>query len=658
MAINLYHPATRSNVALAKRSPFPLPLDKAATRTRDKLRPGGRLGLTAGEEDPYNFFGVESKRQALQRLWATYHNDIDIFAMARQVMRRIPPWKLEEAERGQGDQANERILNDFFHRPDGVNSCQAILRCTIARLKMIGDAYWLLRYAGDEDEAGGSSSESLMKVRGPLAEAIAKRTELTKAEVDDVLDGVLSGVQPIGFEYLEGAMIFNKDAGTWTQAVGNTGTKTHIADRVVRFQNLDPAGGVLSELKWLEPWSDASVQTFILNRDGVRTGGMADMLIVMYGVSETEARRLEAWMMDRADPARTEDMWLPIITHATGMENQRVGVDSVKLSDKGRDAQHGQFDDALRVRKSGTTGVPLSTVGEWKSVNRANMEEDNRKLIEYEVWPDCMDMAVAITENIVVEKFGIMDWTFGFEKPDTRNQELAHKQDIEDLRSGVTTPYAYWVERHGMAAADEMLREIKLAGGDIELAKIPWYVSGGKWTPMTDIIGETGAVQATPAATPEEGIPQSPADETGSGTTEQAVAPQPAPEQLERTLDAWQKSATDVFRKTGVAYDPSASNVAAQMLPRQMYSYVDRRLCYAQSVPEISMAFKDARAVIQTAAGKLEKVEVPQSLYRRMTDTMEEIFAARNRDARVIVQAAAEGEEPFQTEPVPPEEQG
>ena len=656
MPIMPYHPATRSNVALAKGSPFTLPLNKAAAR--DKLRPGKRLNADQGRDDPFSFLTLEAERQRIARLWSTYHGDIDIFAMVRQVMRRVPPWELQETEFGKGAEANERLLLDFFHRPDGTNSCQAILRSTIARLKMIGNAYWLLRYVGDEDDAGGG--EALAKMRGPVAEEVADRTGMTKAEVIGIMEGALSGTQPIGFEYLEGAVRYDGKDGVWKQAVSSGQPKTYRPERVIEFKSLDPAGGVLSELRWLEPWSDASVQTFILNRDGVRTGGMADKLIVLYGVSAKEAIRIEGYMADRADPARTEDTWLPIVTHATAaIEGQRLGVDSVELSSKGRDAQHGQFDETLRIRKSGVTGVPLSTVSEYRSVNRANMAEDNRKLIEHEIWPDCTDMAVAITENVIVEYFGITDWQFGFEKPDTRGQELAHKQDIEDLRSGVTTPYNYWVQVHGKAATEEMLKEIAAAGGDVELTKVPWYVSGGQWTPMTDIIGEVSTEGAKAPASPALPLPVSPEAEEEAGAGQEgaeAGRTQPAPEQLERALDIWQKAATEVFRKTGAAYDPGASNVAAQMLPRQMYEYVDRRLWSAQSVPEISMAFKDARAVIQRAASTLEKVEVPQSLLRHMTDTMEEIFAARNRDARVIVRAAAEDEEPFETEPVPQEE--
>lgn len=587
-------------------------------------------------------FGLEARLLQFRRQMGIWHEDIDIFAMVRQVMRRVPPWTLEETVRGQGDEASEAALRDLFHLPDGRSPLQCILRVTVGRLKMTGEAHWLLRYPDDEF---GGDDQALVKHRERLMAGLLS-AGYDHGVAKQAAEDALRSDRPIGFEYLPGAVAWDKTRGAWVQmtAPGKTRVLTKHQERVVTFRTDDPAGGPLSENQWLAMWSDASIATFRLNRDSVRTGGMADLLILLYGVTERDATRIQAEMWDRADPARTEDYYIPIVAQAMAGPGERVGADSVELSKKGRDANWLEFDSELKVRKSGATGVPLSSVGEYRHVNRSIIEWADRALVEHEVLPWCEDLEAAIQEHVVVGAMGITDWRFGFKAVDTRNQELAHSQDQDLLKTGVISPYEYWTKTHGPETAEAMLRDIAAQGLDAEQMKLPWYLSGGKWMPLSQIVapGSAAASPAAspPAATPPESPEESLADE-GGAVLQQGLA---APEAMLQALDAWQQATTEAMRRGGLAVADDEGAAAAQSLPRHMWMEVAKRLYYARSVPEVSETFRDARAVLRKARQRLEKADPPPHVRRALHDAIEEVFIARNRDAARRVAEAAAGE--------------
>ena len=628
----------RSNVTFAP--PRAQQLAKASPRGslagRDRRRPKGQRGASQRSESMMGLTGTA--RGQFERWMKTFHYDIDVYAMYRQIMKRTPNWKLDEVVLGKGNPQNKEGLEQFFHLPDGRHPCQQILRATVARTSMIGDAYWLLRYVGDEERS---------KAYGLLRKTIQDGE--VRGMVEKALEPMLEGVTPIGFEYLAGSVVWDKDEKVWVQAIGSQVVE-HPEQDVVRFENMDPAGGPMNTLRWLEAWSDASVSTFKLNADAVATGGMTDTLVILYGVSNNERRRIEALAYDRADPARVDEQYIPMFVNASGMPGDRIGAQAVELSQRGREAGFGEFDKELRIRKAGATGTPLSAVGEFRSVNRATMEEMTRMMVEFEIWPSCTDLAESVTEQIIAERFSVDDWEFAFAKPDTRSAELAHQQETDNVKNGATAPYNRWVDLHGQEQADVMLANLAQQGDDEERYKVPWVVSGGKWMPMTDAGGEEAAPMALEgqpgAKAAAEGVA---GDEqgNGAGATSQPGQEQPTgnkrdagkastPTEMAASLDSWQATATSTLRKRGTAVDDDALAKVNTVLPSVLVEHISTRLVSAETPHDVSDAFRDGRSVLNKAAERFEEVRGPLlgPAYQIMAAAMGQVFDDRNSDAR------------------------
>ena len=149
MAIRPLTRTSQSNVSLLQKA------RTGALTVPDTLRSNRNRKRGDADSTTGSFLSLQSERDRLSRLFNTYKHDIDIFAMVRQVMRRMPPWTLVETVPGAGDEQHKAVLDSLFHLPDGENTCQQIVRCTVARMKMVGKAHWVLRRLDEEalDEA-------------------------------------------------------------------------------------------------------------------------------------------------------------------------------------------------------------------------------------------------------------------------------------------------------------------------------------------------------------------------------------------------------------------------------------------------------------------------------------------------------------------------
>lgn len=613
--------------------------------------------------------GQAAERKALFDAW---EEDIDLVAMTWALMQAVPVWKLEERVRGKGLPENRIILESFFHLPDGRQNFQNLLRVTVGRYKLLGDAYWLLKKPSEQVQEVARRSQQMARVaanrlskalRLPGGEATRLEGALT-VQFQKQLDRLAS--LPPGFEFLDGDV--ERVGDEYVQTVSFGRSKTYSADRVIEFRSPSPRGGVFNIMKALLPYSRASVRVFQLNRAGAQTGGMADMLIAIDGISDAERRRLEQRMMSRADPRRDIDQYLPLIVRAQSLDpDQRVRLSSVRISERERDAKWGEWDRELRVRKSGAMQVALSQVGEWRTVNRATKDQSKRDLID-EALALTSDICNTVTERIIVETFGIEDWVLTVVPPDLRDAEFAHKQDLQDQENGVLSLWDRWSTRHGVNYAEEMAERLAtLMGADTELVKelckVPQLKVGKEWIPVTDILPLTAVTSATSVAVepPPVASAQEPAEtdnaveedntEADSATTS-TDEPVATPEQMLAALDVWQKAAVTALRKTGIAYDPESSVRAQQVLPSRVHEYIDQLLYYAETPADVSNAFVAVRRAVRAGGERLAKVSLPQSQAKMFYRLLEEAFAGVREDARRALQSAARGLSPeFETEP-------
>jgi hypothetical protein len=658
------------------------PLEKASAPSRagelvDALRaPLSSEGLHDDDLLPKSFqrAGKARERKSLMRAW---EQDLDLVAMTWAMMQHVPRWQLEERERGRGNETNRTLLEQFFHRPDGRQSFQALLRLTAARYKLLGDSYYLLKKPNAEMEDLARRGRQLARsVVGKLRKTLpglegsdAEQLESTFREQFQRQLGQLENVPP-GFEFLDGDVERLGDEYVQTISIGKS--KTFPAERIIEFRSPSPKGGKFNLMKALRPWSDASVRVFQLNRAGAQTGGMADMLIAIDGISDTERKRLEARMMSRADPRRDVDQYLPMIVRAQSLDpDQRVRLDSAQLTQRERDAKWQEWDHELKKRKSGAMQVALSQVGEYRHVNRATKDQSKRDLVE-EAVSITLDLCDTITERIIVETLGIEDWVLGIEEPDLRDAEFAHKQDMQDQESGVMSLWDRWVARHGVWYAEDMAERVaELIDEDTELVearlKIPQVKVGKDWLPITDILPDAPVAAD---ASEEAGAPAEPANidtgaaggsEENSGEDGPAGPPdeegqQAGPDEMLAALDTWQKSTVEAMRNTGLAYDPAASVAALQVLPEGVHECIDQLLFHAETQADISNAFAPARKAIRAGRDRLAKIQLPQSQVRMFRREVGDIFAGVREDARRELQSAMRSMKPeFETEPGEPE---
>jgi len=635
----------------------------------DVLRPlsGKRRGLQAGAGiRGLTDRGLDSEQR---RWWRTFEGDVDVFAMILKPAYLLPPWTLTEVEDGAGSESELELLRMFFHRPDGRLSCSAILWVTAVRLTALGEAYWLLRREVDpEDEEQIRKQKEESKRPGELLGTFAKQFQerFGKSPSLEIMHQAKERVetmakQPIGFEWLQGAVKRKKDEPeVFVQVVGEFGkTAEFPASDIVEFMWPDPVrGGGLNLLKVLEPYSDTTVQIMVMNRDAARTGGMADLLLVVPGISRDERDRLEESMLDRADPARSDELFIPMVARQdVPFEDKPVqSAYSVELSKRGREMGWPDFDDRIMYRKSGVTGVPGALVGRYKDVNRSNMDAQRRELFEERVQPLCNMMSQEITEQIIIEQFGIESYEFGFEDVDLRTEEFAQKQDSERMREGVLTWAQRYEKEHGKKNLETMLERLEALGADPELLQSPMIYSGNKWLFLSDLAGEEEPEPAPVAgvAARQPALPPLP-EEQGEGQPSNKV-PEEAGDVAEaaKALDTWQRAATRALRETGFAEALNEAAVMRMYLAPDIWELTVERLERAEEPSDVSDAFAPLRAGVRSQEELLKLLQDEGDVAAQTLERgLQAVYADRRMRQALAMRNAAEAhpdaQVPFET---------
>jgi len=652
-----------------------------APRGADSMQPysGARRGLDASAAGRIGWLDATSAGSQQQRLWRTWQGDADVFAMLLKPAYLLPPWRLDEVEEGAGSDAELEILKMFFHRPDGRLSFSAILWVTAVRLTALGEAHWLLRRNPDpimDDQQSGTVTTRLLKQIEQKDPGLWKAfVELGDDGMSTMLARVAQDVQgvakrPIGFEWMQGAVMRKpNDPTRFVQQVGQIGKKDYPQEDVVEFVWPNPATGKgLNLLEALEPYSNASVQVMVMNRDAARTGGMADLALVIPGISPAERMRLEALMLDRADPARSDEYYVPIVVRQETMPDERTpaGAYSVELSRKGRDMTWTDFDDRLVYRKSGITGVSAALTGRYKDVNRSNMEEQRRQLFEERVGPLTELVADNVNEQILVEQFGIESWELGFEEVDLRSEEFAQRQDTEQFADGTLTWADRYLKKHGKTKLDDMLERLQGLGANVNLLRTPLMKSGQNLVWLADLakvkpeeasaaagLGEQFGESVLPAlahpAKPSAGEPPLPV-KTGeesppaqAGVDVAGAATTPGLGKALESLDAWQKHAAQALRENGFAEAEWQAATARQYLAADLWEWALEKLEQARTVVEVSDVFAPLRKGLRDAELLMSKaVQVDPGIAADLQDGLLTIYAERRQRIARELQTAAE----------------
>jgi hypothetical protein len=560
----------------------------------------------------------------MQRQWKTRRRDPDIFASHDRIRSRVPEHQFVEAAgfEGKADEGSKTELESVFHRPDGRHTFRQMLAVSVDRYKSIGSAHWLLRRAGDVASDLDGRIDQFAKTLGdngvPL-KAIPLLSDALSKAVGDQLDG-RSGSDVVGFEWLQGYVLRDQhDETRFIQVVGgSTPREKFFPERdIVEFIQQDPEhGDPLSSLEAIEAWSDASIWAFMLNRDAARTGGMADLLLAVEGMSEPERKRLMGLMLQRANPSQSDLSWIPIIVRLTSTYQGRPPViHDVSLSKKDRDAQWGDWDESLDKRKAATTGVPLPLTKEWKMLNRATGEVLERAFKDYTWWPLFCDIAETTNDRLVVDELGIMDWVFEFIEPDFRSSEERFRQEMQQVEAGLTTPYNAVTDLHGVQEADRILADLNGRGLDGDVWKLPWHKTGKGWVPITTVLrgasGDQGGGEFDPLASAVEGAmsegEEPGVDEDADGDNGQASGGAgPAAPDLEkslRVLDDWQKACGEAVRAGADPQTAWPDQWTVDDVDAGAMADVDERLAGAETPQAVSDAFAPARRELRNKGG-------------------------------------------------------
>lgn len=541
-----------------------------------------------------------------QRNWRTFKGDIDIFSLGIKVGDLLPAWKFVEVAPGQGVEANKDLLDDFFHRPDGRLTMQAVLEVTAMRLFLKGAAHWLLRRplgagqiqaATDESARAFAWSQQTQGIVSPRLLTLCKDAAATE------MQSLLS--QPLGFEWLQGDVQRDpNDSNFFVQSIDDRRRRRFAAADIIEFVKPDPEGtaGGLNRLSALEPWSDASVQVFVMNRDMARTSGMADLMLVISGITGDERDRLEALMLSRADSARTDETYIPLIVRSETMGEEDLKVGSVELSHKEREGMWSDFDDVLRTRKSGALGIPRVFGGDHRDMNRSTAELLYRMAYEGAIGKTALLIEENVNDLLIMDQLGIEDWKFEFEQPEYRTSDVVLEQAVTRLQNGGTTFFQFYAQEHGQDAADELVDMLEERGFDGEAMKLPHVISGGQWKGLGEVLGRKvapGAVGAVPAVAGAVPPPLALLAEEEEGPPAEQVPG------MMKSLDAWQKAANIGVRRHDDALQDEPALLQAQVgLPVALWSDVYAGLSSAQTIGEVSNVFAPVRAVLEAAHRK------------------------------------------------------
>lgn len=591
--------------------PSHAPVLQKATAFVDQRSPSGPIGLQRRTGTGHTLDNM-ARNMVISRLMRTRLKDPDVFAGMDRIRSRVPESRIVESpgNEGTGDETVKAEIESVFHRPDGAHSYRQILAVTADRLKCIGAAHWLFRRAGDMREGLSKRIDQFARVLHEGGIPASALPLLSKA-LDDAVSGSLASASAgdvVGFEWLQGYVARDtEDKARFVQVVGGStpNKKYWPAENIVEFIRMNPHdGGPLSALEAVEEQSDASLWAFMLNRDAARTGGMADLMLAIEGMSEAERDRLMALMYQRANPSQTDLSWIPIVIRLTSTFQGRAPVvHDVSLSKKDRDAQWLEWDKGIDKRKFGILGTPAPLVKEWQTMNRSATETLNQTFFDYTWWPLFEDINEPINDRLIVEEMGSDQWCHEFVKPDFRSTDERHKQETTNLENGLVTPYAQFVDENGQLEADRVYDELKKRGLDADSWKMPWLKQGKGWLPLTSVVPPEGGVAADfdplAAAMRAEGAPLP--DENGEDDDDDGnpFEEKPAVEKSLQVLDSWQSVAADAVRHN---LDPTTAwpaNDSVADIPEELMVAVDEALEKATTVQDVSDAFAPARAELR-----------------------------------------------------------
>lgn len=406
-----------------------------------------------------------------RRWWNSFNYDPDISGMSMKIARKVCmlPWRTIETTPGQGDPLHYQLLTDFFRYPNIRHTFGTILRVIAVRLKVVGRAYLRLIRRGVTANVASQITnlfgEAILTVlKGNYGDQLCKQMV---RNLEREMETLITDKTAVGFEWLQGQVdplvdkrgnfIDTDRAYLQTVAYGQE-WQFFPEEDIIPFENPHPQGGVdpLSEVRLIEPYSDADLSAFYHMKEFMRGAAAAQKVVMVRGLSRIEFAKLKFEALRRADMAAADEKWLPIFIRAHTRDAADTNV--VDLHDEIKSDLMEPWFDRNQLRKSEVLNVSTALMGRPEKIARGNMDALREEAAE-EVNSIASLIRDTINMKIILDVFGYTDHEMYYQPMTTRKESERNAELEEDLKSGVLTPRAYVERRYDKRVAESLPEE-------------------------------------------------------------------------------------------------------------------------------------------------------------------------------------------------------
>ncbi|MFN3652630.1 MAG: phage portal protein [Armatimonadota bacterium] len=434
-------------------------------------------------------------------------------------------------------------LEDLFDHPNGREPFSNTLQEMVVRLKVVGENYLEWIYADGEalDQQLPTVSKSLFRqmlvqenarCKGAVPEARIKALgdQAVKAAGDAI---ALRKQMPIGFKVLQGTVnpivdrhgAFSDPERAFVQIIA-TGERAWFAEKdVLWIKGPNPLGGAhaLAPFESLRFVDDVDQMIQVYKHSYLHNRATPDGLMTVKNPKKGELERIQLELDTRHKGPEHAGR-----TYVIGVDNEG-GADYKAMGSTPIDIEPEHAPRYRRELMLSVANVPGGKLGFTDSVNRANMEQQDKALLEEEVQP-LADLIADGFNQFFRDELAIEAYELRFSQADLRTETQKNTVRRDRLELGLETINDLLEAEHGADA--------RVEGGDIRLVRVQGITLMFAKDQPPRILSATGAVPLIP---PEPTEPK-PADADAPPTTEPPPAEPGKKSLLERLRSAREKA--------------------------------------------------------------------------------------------------------------------
>lgn len=388
-------------------------------------------------------------------------------------------------DKGKENAADREYLTQLIEHPDGRKAFTTILFETIVKLKVLGECFWELIYPDQAaldatrtvatkaiSELLSSQEHARIKSLDPTAPdelpRSVKRAITMKAT--RVVDGAIKAAisRPVGYRVIQGTVnpildkngYFKDPAKAFVQ-ITTSGERAYFGvNDVLWMRGPNPLGGAhaLPPFESIRFIDDIDEKVYVYYNAVLDNRGELGGVITVKNPGVGELDRIRQEIDGQHKGPENAGKWYVVGVEGDGdTKVDAFGTEPIKLEELEAGMRR------LRLMWS-VLNVPGGKVGFINDVNRANIEMQDKALLEEEVIPLCKLVADPFNQFIQVQ-LGITDYYLEFSQADLRTESEKAEIRRAKFRMGTVTLNELLAEEYGDQSK-------KVKDGDIRIVEL------------------------------------------------------------------------------------------------------------------------------------------------------------------------------------------